>query len=64
MFNALDLRVAVIGGGISAAGKFVFDAIQNSARSRVLQSIKSGITIIPAKLGNTAGMIGAACLVM
>lgn len=64
MFNALDLRVAIVGGGISAAGKFVFDAIQDSARSRVLKSIKPGITIIPAKLGNTAGMIGAASIVM
>ncbi len=64
MFNALDLRVAVIGGGISASGKLVFDAIRSSVQSRALKSIKPEIIIIPAKLGNTAGMIGASTFVL
>lgn len=64
IFNVLDLRIAIIGGGISAAGNYVFDEIKKSAQSRVLKSIKPEIEIIPAKLGNTAGLLGAASLVM
>jgi glucokinase len=64
IFNVLDLRLAIIGGGISAAGEYVFDEIRKSVQSRVLKSIKPDVRIIPAKLGNTAGMLGAASLIM
>jgi len=62
--NLLDIRVGVIGGGISAAPDFVFHAIESAARSRVLQPHRSHIRILRAKLGNSAGIIGAASLVM
>ncbi|MDI6804041.1 MAG: ROK family protein [Bacteroidota bacterium] len=64
VLNVLDLRIVVVGGGISAAGEFVFNAITNSLRSRVLTSIKPDVKVIPAKLGNAAGIFGAASLVM
>ncbi|MDI6765439.1 MAG: ROK family protein [Bacteroidota bacterium] len=64
ILNVLDLRVVVIGGGISAAPAFVYEAIITSLRSRVLKSHKDGIRVIRTKLGNTAGIIGAASLVM
>jgi glucokinase len=64
IFNVLDLRLAIIGGGISAAGEYVFDEIRKSVQGRVLKSIQPDVRIIPAKLGNTAGMLGAASLVM
>lgn len=64
ILNVLDLRIVVVGGGISAAGVYVFDAITKSVRSRVLTSIKPDVKVIPAKLGNTAGIFGAASLVM
>lgn len=64
ILNVLDLRIIVVGGGISAAGEFVFDSITNSVRNRVLTSIKPDVKVIPAKLGNTAGIFGAASLVM
>jgi glucokinase len=63
IFNVLDLRLVIIGGGISAAGEYVFNEIRKSVQSRVLTSIKPDVRIIPAKLGNTAGMLGAASLV-
>lgn len=64
ILNVLDLRIVVVGGGISAAGEYVFNAITKSVRSRVLTSIKPDVKVIPAKLGNTAGVFGAASLVM
>jgi glucokinase len=62
--NILDLRVAVIGGGISAAPRFVFSAVEESVKARVLKPHRGGIKILRASLGNPAGIIGAASLVM
>jgi glucokinase len=64
IFNVIDIRLSIIGGGISAAGDYVFDEIRKSVQSRVLASIKPDVRIIPAKLGNTAGIFGAASLVL
>ena len=62
--NVLDLRIVIIGGGISAAPQFVFKAVESSVRARVLKPHKPGIKVLRAKLGNPAGIIGAASLVM
>jgi glucokinase len=62
--NLLDVPVAIIGGGISAAPDFVFDAILTSLHDRVMAPHKPNVRVLRAKLGNSAGMIGAASLVM
>jgi glucokinase len=62
--NVLDLRVVVIGGGISAAPAFVYESIITSLRSRILKPHKEGVRVIRAKLGNKAGIVGAASLVL
>lgn len=64
VLNVLDLRYVIIGGGISAAEQFVFDAIERSVRSRVLKGSKEDIHVVPAQLGNAAGILGAASLVL
>ena len=64
VMNVLDLRVIIIGGGVSAAGDFVFEAIRKSVRSHVLKPLKQDIIVLPAKLGNSAGILGAAGLVL
>jgi glucokinase len=61
--NILDLRVAIIGGGISAAPRFVFEAIEKSIKSRILKPHRGGVRVRRAVLGNGAGLIGAASLV-
>lgn len=62
--NVLDLHVIVIGGGISASPEFVFDSIRETVKTRVLKSHGDHLRILRAKLGNTAGMLGAASLVL
>lgn len=64
VLNVLDLRIVVMGGGISAAPQYVYLAIESSMCSRILKPYKSSARVIRAKLGNSAGMIGAASLVM
>ncbi|MBI3005448.1 MAG: ROK family protein [Ignavibacteriales bacterium] len=64
VMNVMDLRVSIIGGGISAAGDFVIEAIEQSVRSRVLKPLRPGIKVLQARLGNDAGILGAAGLVL
>lgn len=64
VMNIMDLRISIIGGGISAAGDFVMQSVQDSVVRHVLKPLKSEIRVLPAKLGNNAGLLGAAGLVM
>lgn len=63
VLNVLDLRLVIIGGGISAAEPFVFEAVERSIKSRVLKGSRNAISVVPAQLGNTAGILGAASLI-
>lgn len=64
VMNVVDLRVIIIGGGLSASGKFVFDAVKKSVQAHVLKPLQKDIKVLPAKLGNSAGILGAAGLVL
>jgi glucokinase len=64
VMNIMDLRVSIIGGGISAAGDFVMQAVQDSVVRHVLKPLRKDIRVLAAKLGNEAGLLGAAGLVM
>ena len=64
VMNTLDFRVTIIGGGVSAVGDFVYDAIQASTVKNVQKPLREGIRIIRAKLGNDAGVLGAAGMVL
>jgi glucokinase len=62
IINLLNVEVVVLGGGVMAAGnllmKPVRDAVQQATVSAAFQCVK----IVPAELGQEAGMIGAAFL--
>lgn len=62
--NILDIPTIVVGGGISAAPQFVYNAIESSLRTRVLKPHQPYVRVLRATLGNAAGIIGAASLVM
>lgn len=63
LINIFDFELAVIGGGISAAGAFIFDPMIKTAKERVLSVHRNKFKIVPAELGNRAGILGAAALV-
>jgi glucokinase len=52
----------VLGGGIAASAKFFLPAAEAEIQQRVLPSSRAGLQILPAELGNQAGMVGAAKL--
>lgn len=60
--NLLDPEVIVIGGGVSNAGAIIFDKIRQTLKERAMPYQAKTVKIVRAKLGNDAGMIGAALL--
>ncbi len=58
----MDIRKFVIGGGISAAGELIFKPAMMQLHRSTLPSMHDGLEIVPARLGNKAGIYGAAAL--
>jgi glucokinase len=52
----------IVGGGVSKAGDILFDAIRKYYGEFTQDTIKEGVDIVPAVLGNDAGVVGAAGL--
>ncbi len=61
--NLFDLSKVIIGGGVAKAGKPLLDSIEKTVKARVLSSLKPNVSIIPAQLKNSAGILGAAALI-
>jgi glucokinase len=64
LINLLNLDMIVIGGGLSAAGELLLKSARIEAQERAYTQSFSGYSISVAKLGNNAGIIGAALLSM
>lgn len=62
IINMLDPEVIVLGGGVSAAGDFLLDAVREAVKPMVFFKTMPYARIELARLGNDAGIIGAAML--
>ncbi len=62
--NLLNLERVVIGGGISNAGEFIFQPARQMLARIAFKTNYETITIVPARLGENAGLVGAATLAM
>ena len=60
----LNPDVIVIGGGVAKAGALLFDPIRRTIRDRVSPLFYEQLKIVPAELGNDAGIIGCAELAL
>ncbi|ARM31574.1 ROK family protein [Prosthecochloris sp. HL-130-GSB] len=58
----VDIRTFLIGGGISAAGDLIVRPAYRQLLRSTLPSMHDDLRIIPASLGNQAGVYGAAAL--
>ena len=58
--NVLDPEVVIIGGGIAAAGKALFEPLEGYIRPMEWQPGGHAVPIVAAKLGELAGAFGAA----
>jgi glucokinase len=58
-----DLEVVAIGGGLSQAGRPLFDPLEETLRRHARMAFAREVRVVPAALGQTAGLVGAAALI-
>ncbi len=63
VINLLDPDKIVIGGGVSNAGHFIFSPLKDTIKRYSMKGRRRQVEIVKARLGNDAGLIGAALLV-
>lgn len=63
LINVLDPNKIVIGGGVSQVGEPLFAAVQSYVSKYALNPSGKNTAIVPAKLQQDAGLIGAAALI-
>ncbi|MEH1969765.1 MULTISPECIES: ROK family protein [unclassified Nostoc] len=62
LIYVLTPQAIVIGGGISGSFEFFLPAVKAEIEKRVQPLSRAGLQILPAELGNFAGIVGAARL--
>jgi glucokinase len=60
--NIFNPEVAVIGGGVIAAGELLLGPAREEMLARALPPSRDQMRIVPARFGHEAGMLGAATL--
>lgn len=58
----LNPELFIVGGGVSKAGDILFNEVRSVFAKLTPGPVQTGMTIVPATLGNDAGMVGAAGL--
>jgi len=59
-----DLEVVSIGGGLSQAGPLLFDPLEEALRAHARLGFARQVSVVPAALGQSAGLVGAAALIL
>jgi len=57
-----DLEVVPVGGGLSQAGSLLFEPLEEALRRHVGLDFARNVAVVPAALGQSAGLVGAAAL--
>lgn len=56
----VEIDIAVIGGGVAGAGDVLFAPLRTALRRYATLSFVQQLTVVPAVMGNDAGLVGAA----
>ncbi|WP_433434593.1 ROK family protein [Nonomuraea sp. CA-141351] len=59
-----DLDLVTIGGGLSQAGAPLFDPLEEALREHARMRFARRVDVVPAALGQEAGLVGAAALIL
>ena len=62
--NLFDPDVVVLGGSISKAWDLFEEPLRHEAMKYINEVNREAVRIVPAALGDSAGMLGAAALVL
>jgi glucokinase len=57
-----DLEVVAVGGGLAQAGSLLLDPLEEALRRHVGLDFAREVVVVPAALGQSAGLVGAAAL--
>jgi glucokinase len=60
----LQPEAFIIGGGVAASGRILFDPLRKHLAARLSPHFYKRIKVLPAKLGNDAGAVGGAALAL
>lgn len=60
----LNPELFIIGGGVSKAGDFLFEEMRRVYTKLAPEPLQKGVSIVPAVLGNDAGIVGAVGLLL
>ena len=61
--NLLNPEKIIVGGGVAEAGDFLLAPLKETLLKRAMKVAGSVVEVVPAELGNTAGVIGASLLI-
>ena len=61
--NLLNPEKIVIGGGVADAGDILFKPLIDTLKKRAMPIQAKSVSVVPAQLGNAAGVIGASLLI-
>ncbi|MEU6427391.1 ROK family protein [Microbispora sp. NPDC046973] len=62
--NLCDLDLVTVGGGLSQAGDLLFGPLEKALREHTRMGFAGRVRVVPAALGQDAGLVGAAALVI
>ncbi|MFQ6066163.1 MAG: ROK family protein [bacterium] len=64
LVNIINPEMVILSGGMTAAGDLLFEPVRKYARKYALEVAIRGVRIVPAKLGENTGALGAAATVL
>jgi len=64
LVNIFNPSVVVVGGGVIAAGDMLLGPAREVVARRALSPARGVVEIVPARFGEEAGMLGAACMAL
>ena len=64
LIHLLSPEVVVLGGGVIQAGELLFGPVRERVRRDAMPATARGVRIVPAGLGQDAGLVGAITLAM
>lgn len=62
-FNLMDVRTAILGGGISNAYKNFIGELNRTIKTRSIKTIRNKFRVLRSSINNDAGVLGAAALI-
>ena len=63
VINLLNPEKVIVGGGVAECGDLLLEPIRKTIKERAMVVAGESVQIVPAQLGNSAGVIGASLLI-